>query len=218
MCAIFLCVLLLYLHILSVCVHMHVGISVCVCVCVITVLRLHSLCRMWRPSCLLTPEWMKQSGESHWELQFSLGSMTDPSLSTFTHTSWGTNGWYDGYDDIWKSNTLLFLKLTYNYSEGKPMNSLPPVWSFSLQLYTYQKWEHSLSSKTESTGDQGNTFYIKSCFYFQIFNSLSSCKACSHHSVVLWQKPLRGGVMGAWMWFCTTFICTKENTLDHKHK
>lgn len=44
---------------------------------VITVLRPHSLCRTSRPSFLLTPDWMKQSAESHWELQFSSDSMTD---------------------------------------------------------------------------------------------------------------------------------------------
>lgn len=43
----------------------------------ITVLRPHSLCRMSRPSFLLTPDWMKHSAESHWELQFSSDSMTD---------------------------------------------------------------------------------------------------------------------------------------------
>ncbi len=82
-----LCAIVVFAYFERVCPHACWHKRVCVCVCVITVLRLHSLCRMWRPSCLLTPEWMKQSGESHWELQFSLGSMTDPSLSTFTHTS-----------------------------------------------------------------------------------------------------------------------------------
>lgn len=63
----------------------------------ITVLRLHSLCRMSRPSWWLTPDWMKQSGESHWELQFSSGSMIDPSVSAITHTSWGGIKRYDFY-------------------------------------------------------------------------------------------------------------------------
>lgn len=53
----------------------------------VTVLRLHSLCRTSRLSCLLTPDWMKQNGDSHWELQFSSGSMIGTSPSTITKTS-----------------------------------------------------------------------------------------------------------------------------------
>lgn len=53
----------------------------------VTVLTLHSLCRTSRPSCLLTPDWMKQNGDSHWELQFSSGSMIGTSPSTITKTS-----------------------------------------------------------------------------------------------------------------------------------
>lgn len=44
-------------------------------IAVITVLRPHSLCIISRPSCLLAPAWMKQSAESHWELQFISGSI-----------------------------------------------------------------------------------------------------------------------------------------------
>lgn len=52
------------------------------------------------------------------------------------------------------------------------------------------------------------TVYMRSWFFFQVGNSLNSCRTCGHHSVVLWLKPLRVRVMVEKM-RCFT---TKEQT------